>query len=870
MKQPVEEQIDRTVQILDGKIREIIEKEGRGSTKEAMWAGAFDLLKESIDTHGSYVNEGLKLANKYAPEQLNEQSNEVRKYLLKLCHLTKGENRWKDKEFYQLMLKTVFTPEAYADSDIITQVIDLCINPSPKIRKRAIPVLRRIIEHEDTATQKSATFDKIVSAVEGLSSTNTEYSGKIISILSQLQQEIVKYGATEQMLIISKSIQNASDRMSIPAVTFSEFLLSAAPSKYLNIHAEIAELAGGKGCRDSEELVIFLRYITGIFKHSSAESLRTGNGFILEEEGSPLEQVIGDVIKTEIDRTLPNKIDSSVLAEIHGLVSVLKSRICPGLRRLVVLLAQYTYKENDKRVEKDIEIVIGNIGVDRFMESIKEREFYFWLPMIRASVHSTDIEVFMRRFIPEINYQKKRNDKTVYEALWSCFPSFCRGMRDEGNLFGELVAQLPSHLTNTSVRGNIAQGLAVLTDESYRAMETQPETAVYRMHILKIISSSVDLFETLLYRFKKDQTEKERDAIKSLIKVVDQTWQNKYYTSIIDRAFNLSRGMCTGELKPELTRKETDVPEEERVFIDNAPILETVAPLLIGNTVVTEGILRYILSTHLRTQKMAYKVLYAMIHAGYAPASLIDFFMDLRTDQVLFHCSRHLRLQVFHALVKKCGPVDSSVMCRLVFEIIRAVRTEGGRNRKVAFDAVTEIALNYSADHLNEIGKMAAAGIPNGQVDYQAGGIAVLTSIVYHGKEKISPDVLDMVFDTMEALSTQKKYAVAKASIGLISVLLIELGHFDAYLERALVCLDRIIFHFKMKLHENLKLVLRKIIEKKGAGALSQPQLTLLSHRPVNRQEEKERIVTDSDGKMRIKEQRIVASDGKRKRIKRN
>ncbi|KAI5190220.1 ribosomal RNA-processing protein 12 [Nematocida minor] len=869
MKQPVEEQTDRTVKILEGKIREIIEKEGKQATNEAMWHGAFDLLKESLDTSGAYVDESLKIASKYAPEQLNERANEVREYLSKLAHLT-NEQKWKEKDFYQLMLKTVFTPEAYTDSDLVDKVIDLCTSTSPKIRKRALPVLRRVIEHENTAAQESKTFNKIVAKVEALSASNVEYSGKIISILGQLQQEIAKYGATERMLEIARAIQEASPKMSIPAITFSEFLLAANPAQYLDKHIFLAEASAHKGCTTAEELSILIKYLIAIFKNSSVHSFQTGAEFVLDAEGSPLEQMVKDVLKAEMDRSLPNKIDAEVYAVVHELVSTLKSRMFPGFKKVIVLLAQYCFKENDLRVAKDIEIIIGSIGVDKFMKTIKEKEFYFWLPMIKAAVHSTDIEVFVRRFVPEIQALKNAEDKKeIYEALWSCFPSFCRGMKDSSGLLKSLIQQIPLYLNNPAVRGYICQGLSVLVEESQREMVAHPESVPFRTGILKTLSSAVDIFEKILFRFKKDQTENEREAIRSLSKVVDPEWQNKYYSNIINTAFVTVGELHTGELRPNLERKETDVPEPERIFIDNAPVLEVIAGALVGNSTVTEGTLRYIVSTHLRTQKMAYKVLLALVQAGFVSNSLVDFFMDPRTDQVLFHCSRHLRLQVLHTLIKQCGVNDDAVICRLIFEVIRAVRTEGGRNRKVSFDIVNEMAVTYPADKLNAVCKMAAAGIPGGLVDYQAGAIVTLTSFMYHGREKISEEVMDMAFDMMESLSADKKYAVAKASIGLMSTLLIELDQLDKYMERALICVDRIIFHFKMKLHENLKLLLRKIAEKRGTCDFSHPQKTLLNHRPVNRQEERERIVTDRDGKMRIKEQSIVDAP-RRKKVRRD
>ncbi|KAH9385515.1 uncharacterized protein NEMAJ01_0411 [Nematocida major] len=868
MKHTVEEHTDRTVKILEGKIKEVIEKGKQEATKEAMWLGAFDLLKESLNSTGMYAEESLVLANKYAPETLGESANEVRECLTRMAHASK-DKAWENRGFCQLMLKTVFTPEAYADADLVDRVIDQCTCKMPKSRKRALSVLRRIVEHENTTYGESKTFDKIIKTVEALADKDIEYAGRIISILGQLKQEIAMYNSTEKMLRIVQRMQAASPNASIPVLTFAESLLLDAPLQHIDLHVALIESAAGKGCQTSESLSILLKYLALVAKSSSVRSMQTGEPFFVEAEGSSFELSIKELVSEAIEKAKPARIDVSLCEAVHSLMVALNERAFPAFKRVVLVLAQYCFNEKDLRMAKCVELMIGAIGLDQFMKAVKEHEFFFWLPMIRSGVHSEDIEVFMRRFMPEISVTCRTEKKAEYEALWACFPSFCRGMKDERGLFGKLMEKLPFHLSNPSVRGYISQGISVLVEESYREMERNPSAIPFRTALLSTLSNAIDLFERLLQKFKLEQTENDREGLRSLIKVLDADWLRKYYAEIVESAFLQTEEMYSGELRPDLNRKETDVPEHERVFINNAPLLEVSAHMFVGNAQVTMGVLKYVMSTHLRTQKMAYKVLLGLIHGGFCPASLIDFFMDPRADAVLFQCSRHLKLQVMHELVKKHNVQEGPVMCRLLFEIIRAVRTEGGRNRKVAFDITNEIAVAYPAPVFAEICKMAAAGIPSGNSDYQAGGIVVLSSLFYQGRDNVTVEILDMAFDIVDRLSTEKKYAVAKGSIGFLSVLLIELGHMDRYLEKALVCLDRIIFHFKAKLHENIKLILRKIVERRGVSVLTCPQSALLDYKiGRSRHTEEERIVTDASGKMRIKEQKIVKTTGK-KRVKR-
>ncbi|OAG31787.1 hypothetical protein NEDG_00262 [Nematocida displodere] len=865
----------RTASILESKIKAILKAEGKEENSEEMWKGALSVFQAALSTDGEYTEEGIALMNKYAPESLGGHSNQVREVLKKYASLSQSKP-WENKDFYGLMLKTFFTEEAFSDQDCVEKVLELSTSPSPKGRKKALPALRRVIEFEDAQTGESKTFNRLVQMLEALCRTNSEYSGKIISVLTALQQEIVKYGMSTRMLEVAQAIQSRAESASLSAVTFARTLLGCDAKHSLAIHLSILEEALRKEMDTEETFVLLMNYAADIFKRSNLREVQGLEPFVVAQEGTSLEIALKEAIKAEMERSKPEKLSLNACLAIHALLGALNAKIFPYFKKLVVMVAYYCFTEKDMRISKEVELIIGFIGVERFLKTIKEKEFLFWLPMIKGGVHSTDIEVFQRRFFPEIDRLKKNEDRvTEYEALWACFPSFCRGMKDPSKKLRVILDMCTNYISNPVVRGSICQGIHVLVEDSQRSLSFEPTPEMFqeKMAILKTVGESVELFEKIAFRFKKTPAETERQCIRSMLSVLDEEWKNNYFREILAKSFTEAGELHTGELKPEYARKENDVPENERVFIENAHLLEIVAPALVGNSGVEQGVLKFCVSTHLRTQKMGYKVALGLVESGYAPSTLLDFFMHPTAEQVLFPCTRHIRLQVLYQLLKRHGRNEGTLLCRLVYELVKTVRIDGGKNRKAAFDITEEMAASYSTEMFGEVCKMVVAGVPKGLSEYQAGAITIVTTLIYNGKEKVTEEVLDVVFASLEDLSAEKKYATSKALVGFLSVLLINTPYIDRYLERSLVCLDRIMYHFKMKLHENLKLILRKILEKRDIPErLSYAQKELLKHRPQNRTEEKERIITGADGKIHVKSQEIIRqkeNSNARKRVKR-
>ncbi|KAI5185632.1 hypothetical protein NEHOM01_0958 [Nematocida homosporus] len=852
-------EMEKRIKILENKILSILPTEDQTDSSEAIWKAALSLLKETLCADGGFAEEAIILIFRKSPESLGDHCDEVREILKRYACLTQNKV-WASKEFYSLVLKTVFTEGAYQDLELIDKIVELCTNPSPKIRKRAFPALRRVIEYEDRVSGSSPTFHKLMHMVEAIATTSPEYSGKIISILGNLTQEISKYNLTDRMLGICQAMQVASDTVHAGALAFARSLLASSLGAHLPMHLHLLTSALQKEDISEEDSILVLTYAAEIFKQSNLRTIQGLDDFILTSEGSEVETLIKQVIKAQIERVKPEKLPIDVCMAIHQLVFALSTRIFPYFKKVIVMIAYYCYTAKDLRMSKEIELIIGNIGVEKFLKTIKEKEFYFWLPMMKASIHSCDLSVFLSRFVPEIQALRNSDKTTEFEGLWSCFPSFCRNASDSKNSLRTLLTLFLGYTSDPVVRGYICQGLHLLIEEAQRGLAgaTRPDEIESKTKILQVLADSNDLLMKIVFRFRKSPTENERQYIRSMLSIVSNEWQDKYLDTLLVQCFAEEEVPPPAELVPEYTRKENDIPEYEKIFVENAHVLELMTGKLMERGWAVEEILKYCLSTHLRPQKMAYKVTIALIKSGYTPKSLLEFFLSPVAEQVVFLCSRHLRLETIYLLISAQRLQEGEEVCRLVFEMARTVRIEGGKNRKVAYDMAAEIGASFPADKLNEVCKMACAGIPNGTADYQAGAICILTSLIYNGPGKCTTDTLDVIVGILEELTAEKRYAPSKAILGFFSVVFTSTPHIDRYLSKALICIDRIIFHFKSKLHENIKLLLRKILDERNIyQSLTYPQKDILQHRPQSRVQEKDRVQI-KDNKIHIRDQEII------------
>ncbi|KAI5181335.1 hypothetical protein NEOKW01_1529 [Nematocida sp. AWRm80] len=853
-------EMDRSTIILENKMKEILKNSNQEESIENMWEVIFSLFKESLQSKGEYLSETVNLLYKYTTETLKERANEVRPYLLEYAKRNE-ESAWEKKEFFSLVLKTVYTEEAFTDEALIERVLSLCQDASPKTRKKALPALRRIIEYEQSVSDHSKTFDRLVGLLESACTVNQTYSGKIISILGNFHQEIARYNQVERMLAIARTLQGICTVVSIPAITFARSFITPRNPEYFHKHLEIIEAAAMKGCTTTEESILLLDYAADLFKYNAQAKVLYKTEFIIEHPGSIIEEQLKEIIAAEIARKAPENISLEMCLAIKKLIQGLNYNLFPCFKKIIQLVSKYCQESNDLRLSKEIELIIGYIGLDRFLKSIKEKEIRFWLPMIKASVHSADIDLFMTILLPEIKqYNRKPEKKEEFEALWACFPSFCRNAKDPKNHFPELISSLIKYIENPTVRGYICQGVTILAEETQREIvrpgETEaPET---KARILAALTNTIPLFDAILSRYLKEQTENEKTYLKTMLGIINQDWIRSYVENILNNCFTQSRGpIDINTLKPEYGRKEKDIPKEELMFVEYAPLLELLAPTLVQQPAVQEGVLRYIISVNLRPQKMAYKVILAMIKCGYNHRSLIEMFFSPAVEKSIFLCSRYLRVEVIYALFKVHEPTPMEE-CALVKELINIVKMEGGKNRKVPFTIITEMAATYNEEKTNALCQILLAGTAKSTSDYQAGAINLLATLLYNAQDKVSEETHDMIFTMIENTSKTKQYQPSKAIIGYLTVLLMNTRYTDKYMAGSLKCLENITYNFKAKLLENLKVIIRKLVEYRPIlNDLPTNLKDLLCRSSRDRTQEKDRVHFNQEGKLEIKDRQV-------------
>lgn len=877
--------VEKTSGILLKKIEKVLKSSGKDPSRENIWAAALDVLEASIQKNGEYLHETLWLLNRYIPNTLEDQAVKMLELLQKCAVLTQNQI-WMQKDseknesetdpeksvsrgFLALVIRGLCSQAAYEHTECVDGLVDCSAYVTPKIRKKIASVLQRVIRYEHSERESKRTFQRIFRITDAHISAENDQAQKMLVLLAMLAQEISVLGEAPSVLLAAAKIQRKKKDQCAAAISLAAALLAEDPDQDLDVHKEILCDALEKPEHAPDLFECTLEYASQIFRAWRRPAvISAGKKTDMEEyEGSCMELALSAYLKNEVSHHAPEKIPDSSCKAINNLIRSLKQKIFPSYKKVVTAVAHYCLEAKDMRMSKEIELVIGYVGPEKFLKCVREGSFSFWLPMLKAAVHSTELSVFCDKIMPRIYESRKQRDREQeHLALWSCFPSFCRKATDKKRRICGLLEQFGSFLQNPGHREHIALGVHTLVEEARNFLsgnfavapedpEKNEEAAAEKGDFIFAVGRSTFFIEQMLQHTRKDPTESEKLCIRSLLSVADADWLSGYLRDVVSQSFAEHIESHAQGMRPEHDRKETDVPEPEKVFIENALVFEMLAPSLKGCKQLEEGVLKYCVSTRLRTQKAGYRVMLGMVRGGYCPPALADFFLHKNTETVMFSCSRFLRLQVLHEVLRILGKDEGVGLCRLIYEMSKTVKIEGGKNRKVAYDIAAEMAVRFAEDKLGEAFKMALAGIPKSTSEYQSGVISILSTFLFNAKEKVPVDVLDMVVITLDELTSVKVYSTSKAALGFFSVLLMDTPHTDRYLSRVIGCADRIATCYKMKLHENLKVLLRKTLEKrKESKELLTYQLKqLLNHRPQNRTREDDRVFTNPEGKLAIR-----------------
>lgn len=855
--------LERKAALIDSKIRGALAQEGREATKENLWKGALSVFAASANRDGRYLGELLHLLNANCPEELGGQCVRIKDLLLRCEQLYPEKGLREDKDFYTLLLKTGASEAVLEDQEYIGKVMDLLLHSSPKARKRAVPTMRKIISRERGAGPgaTSRSFDRLLSIAERFVETEEGSHAKMVSVLGNFHQEIAELLQEERACRMARQIVDAGEgRGVVAALYFLGALLrsSAGHAPDLYRHLDIANACAEQGVAsdDAGPSALLVDYYAEIFKRSaSASLLHPGGEFLVSSEGSETERVLGDYMQLVLGKETTLDQHQS----IKRLLGSLRGRIFPCFKKLVGALASSCRSKKDPHLEKEIEVVIGEVGPEKFMKAINNQDFLHWLPMMRAGINNSDVGVFCRRFLPEI--QKARSNprqRSAYEQLWGCFPSFCRRMQDSEGVLSAVLDEALKGISDKAVRGPLSHGVQILVEEALGAELHVARGEGSARHIAAL-AGRADLFEAIAFHHARSPGDNEKLALGSLLKVLDAEWQDRYFAGIIGKAFP---GMDAGE--------NPGSAEIEKEFVRHAQILQLAPRRLIGNELAEAGVLRYCLSAQLKAQRAGYKLLLCMAREGYGGQSLLDFLTHADARSAMFPCARHYRVEILYVLLRRLGQESGVAMCQLVCEVVALLKEEGGKNRKTGYDIVTDMAGRYPTPVLDEMCKMAVAGIPSGDAPFSAGCVHLASALLFAAKERVSPAAVDCVFDACEALTNKKAYQIGKALVGFFAVLLADTPYRDRYIERSFRCLDTLLFHYKAQLKNNLRTLFRRVSERRDvAQYLSPHQKDFFKSRGRRFAEEKEsrlRVVTRGDGRIEVQGKRGAAPGAERKR----
>jgi hypothetical protein len=217
----------------------------------------------------------------------------------------------------------------------------------------------------------------------------------------------------------------------------------------------------------------------------------------------------------------------------------------------------------------------------------------------------------------------------------------------------------------------------------------------------------------------------------------------------------------------------------------------------------------------------------------------------------------------------RLGMEEGEFLCGLVSELAVLLKIEGGKNRRLGYDIITEMAGRYSPEKISSIFQMIAAGLVTKKESYISGSIHMATALVYAGREKVVPGAVEAVLSVIELPAIPKKvHEVGKAVIGFMAVLLMDSPYFSLYAERAFAVLECIPVEGHSKLKDNMSALFRRVSEDRNISHfLTAYQKTFLEKTRARRGERSDtEVFVGREGKIEIRKRE--ERSGKRERVR--
>lgn len=520
-----------------------------------------------------------------------------------------------------------------------------------------------------------------------------------------------------------------------------------------------------------------------------------------------------------------------------------------------------------EHIEQVVGQAIKAIGLEVFLEAVPlglgevaVNHIYpraWLLPVIKASIVNTKLEVFGKRFLP-LAQQLLRTAaaqteagnsliattyNTLYIQIWELLPSFCNNPPDLAENFSRIARLLGTALTdNPTLRPVVCSSLATLI----RTADDPAPVAAFAKNYLIILFN--------LY-CEPGIPDKDRQrflsTVESLARVADRQVLATFLQTVQTRLGDAT--VASRESGGSAAVAQNNLMDLGLALGSaNFEVLYTIAVSLST-------------SDESSLQKKAFKAL-ATISSdappGFVEARVAEIQMLLQsTVHTASQPSKHHRVQTVHHLIPYIpGPELIGFIPEIIAEVILCTKEVNERTRAAAFECLIAIGTRIielntaragAVPELGEYFSMVVAGLAGQTSHMQSATILALSRLLYQFREHLSQDQLDQLVEAICLLLMSGAREVVKAALGFVKVAIAVLPLDDVlrHIERIVAALvEDVAPVFRLKTKVVLERLIRKCSYDRVFAVTPEGSQRLLLNIRKTKEREKRRLHAMRDG----------------------
>ncbi|XP_013379809.1 RRP12-like protein isoform X2 [Lingula anatina] len=528
-----------------------------------------------------------------------------------------------------------------------------------------------------------------------------------------------------------------------------------------------------------------------------------------------------------------------VLQVLAKLFEVLGKQCHSVMRKCLLSLADLrdSYKFPQKaELDHTVGMAVRTMGPRVVLEAIplqitgEEDDLDFprsWLlPLLRDSIRETELGFFASHFLPlaaklrnkslQHAQEKRQVESKTYDALqmqiWSLLPGFCNNPIDLPQSFKGIAKVLGSAISDRpDLRGDVMASLRKLILQNLDNDENRAELARFSKNFLPIL---FNLFTTAPESEKDMSRLAVLETIRCYIQISDEQLVNSFFDKCMSK-------LEDEDAKPFLRHSLLDLVIGMVPYVTEDRIQKMMAAMS-----------SWIDSTDKTVQKKSYRIL-EEVCAGKSENSRNFVFKNIPVLQKMLLKSlssssppaKAPRLRCLIHILKQLQESEEDFIIAVVPEAILCVKEVATKARAAAFGLLIEIGtalLRWSQDRsekdvVHQYLQLLMAGLA-GSPHMVSATVLALSRTLYHFRDKVGSQSLDMLVDHACLLLTSKAREVVFSALGFVKALLavfkdVELAAYLNKLVSSLVSMkEENRHHFRFKAKE----VFARLIKKFG------------------------------------------------------